>query len=39
MEAAKIETGGIRALTTKKLSESERADRTFDFLGGFEVID
>ncbi|KAL4490305.1 hypothetical protein ABPG72_004344 [Tetrahymena utriculariae] len=39
MEAAKVETGGLRAITTKKLSEQERKDRTFDFLGGFEIID
>lgn len=39
MEAAKIEAGGLRALTTKKLTQEEREDRNFDFLGGFEIID
>lgn len=35
MEAAKVETGGLRAITTKKLTEEEKKDRNFDFLGGF----
>ena len=28
-----------RYLNTKELSEDERADRTLDFLGGFEIMD
>lgn len=32
-------TGGVRSLTTKALSEEERASRELDYLGGFEVLD
>lgn len=39
IEAAKIETGGMRSITTKKLSEDEKKDRSYDFLDGFEIID
>jgi len=39
MEAAKAEQGGRRAISTKKLTPEERKNRTFDFLGGFEIID
>lgn len=35
----KITEGGIRSLSTKKLTEEEKADKKFDFLGGLEIID
>jgi len=39
LKAAKIDEGGIRGLTTKALNEEEKKDKTFDFIGGFEIID
>lgn len=39
MEAAKMKDLGLKALTTKALTEEERNDRTLDFIGGFEIID
>ncbi len=29
----------VTYLNTKELTETERLDRTFDFLGGFQLID
>lgn len=39
LDVCKIQEGGIRALSTKQLTEQEKADKTFDFLGGLEIID
>lgn len=37
MELLKLENATY--LNTKELSQQEREDRTFDYLGGFEIID
>ena len=34
-----LNLGNATYLNTKELTEEERNDRTFDFLGGFEIID
>ena len=39
MEGLKIKNGSVRDLDTKVFSDLEKADRTLDFLSGFELID
>ena len=39
MNAAKIEEGGLRALTTMVLKDDEKKSLTYDYLDGFEIID
>jgi hypothetical protein len=34
-----LKLDNARYLNTKELSESERADRMLDYLGGFELMD
>lgn len=34
-----IHEGGVRALSTYSLSESEKANKNLDFIGGFEIMD
>ena len=39
LKVANIDVGGIRALSTKLLTEEEKNSREFDFLSGVEIMD
>ena len=39
LKALGITDGNLRYLTTKAFSEEERADRSLDIVGGFEIMD
>jgi hypothetical protein len=39
MKCFPSDEGGIRALTTKALTDKEKKSKTLDFLSGFELLD
>ncbi len=39
LKAAQIDVGGMRALSSKLLTEEEKNNREFDFLSGVEILD